>query len=79
MDPRKLAFWSDDPQNRYNTLLICRNTPTFAGCAIAKQSLLTQAGEVSNKNLSVTNVHGQRYLPEGDDEQAQNQRLQVHY
>ncbi len=26
MNLKKPAFWYDDPQNRYNTLLICRNT-----------------------------------------------------
>jgi hypothetical protein len=45
MNPNKPAFFTEDPHNRYNTLLICRNTPSFAGCDVARQSLLMQAGK----------------------------------
>src|SRR5690606_7587423 len=45
MDPRKVEFWSADPQTRYNTLLICRNTPQFANCDVARRSLEIEAGK----------------------------------
>ena len=45
MDPRDPAFWSNDPQNRRNKLLMCRQTPQLDFCAVAKRSLLIEAGQ----------------------------------
>lgn len=46
MDPRDPAFWSNDPQNRRNKLLLCRQTPQLNYCDAAKRSLLVEAGKL---------------------------------
>jgi hypothetical protein len=45
LDPRDPAFWSNDPQNRHNKLLMCRLTPQLNYCDVAKRSLLIEAGQ----------------------------------
>ena len=47
MDPRDPAFWSNDPQNRRNRLLMCRLNPQLEYCGVAKRSLLIEAGKVA--------------------------------
>lgn len=46
MDPRDPAFWSNDPQNRRNKLLLCRQTPQLNYCDVARRSLLIDAGQL---------------------------------
>lgn len=46
MDPRDPAFWSNDPQNRRNKLLMCRQTPQLNYCDVARRSLLIDAGQL---------------------------------
>lgn len=43
LDARKPAFWSEDPKNRYNKLLICRRNPQLTNCDVARRSLELEA------------------------------------
>ena len=47
LDPRDPAFWSDDPQNRHNYLLMCSRNPEIDYCDVAKRSLLIEAGKAA--------------------------------
>ena len=44
MDPKKLAFWSDDPAGRRNRLILCQHNPRVEHCDLARRSLLLEAG-----------------------------------
>ena len=43
LDARKPAFWSEDPKNRYNKLLVCRRNPQLSNCDVARRSLELEA------------------------------------
>lgn len=47
LDPRDPAFWSSDPQNRHNYLLMCSRNPELDYCDVAKRSLLIEAGKAA--------------------------------
>jgi hypothetical protein len=47
MDPRSPTFWSNDPQNRRNKLLMCRHNPQLDYCDVARRSLLIEAGQTA--------------------------------
>ena len=44
LDAKKMAFWSDDPVERRDWLLLCRKNPQLANCDVARRSLMVEAG-----------------------------------
>lgn len=45
LNPNDPAFWSNDPKNRRNKLMMCRLTPQLHYCDVARRSLLIEAGQ----------------------------------
>jgi hypothetical protein len=44
MDPRRPAYWSNDPEARQSKLLMCRRNSQLVNCDAAKRSLQIEAG-----------------------------------